>query len=102
MASRACLACGTVVGADRIRCALLHHRRHVTRSGSSDGAVGVRLDTFDRGGAIGGVHHPETSERLRWDDGELGPMTLSIPILAQGETPLTFGVAVGSASWLRC
>ena len=74
----------------------------VTRSGSSDGAVGVRLDTFDRGGAIGGVHHPETSEWLRWDDGELGPMTLSIPILAQGETPLTFGVAVGSASWLRC
>jgi len=70
----------------------------VTRFGPPEGAVGVRIDSFDLS-AEAGIHYVGFKEWIRWDDGEVGTKTKTIEILDHDPDgpERVFGVAKNDA-----
>ena len=69
----------------------------VTRSGGSDGAVGVSYATAD-GTALAGSDYTATSGTLAWAAGDSAPKTFSVAVLDDGdsETNETFNVVLSA------
>jgi|GEM_PF-2195576 len=71
----------------------------VARSGGTAGAVGVAFATAD-GTAHAGVDYTATQGMLSWNDGDISPRTITVPVLDDGMAAgdKTFSVMLSSAT----